>query len=214
MAIAPCVGCPESWAAGPARIEHQGNGAWIRAADDAAVHLAALFRDPQVQDGRPIDVVLDLTADRTKCPDRRWLWQLRQALASLPTGLVAAIDNGVRCPCGVGQGPKAYAERVALCLEQTRTWLASLKHPNGGRPGVVLCDRTLTNTLAESGQLAMRDGTKWASPTRWLDAVGREITVLGHDGLVLAHPVVVQRIRAYRTVVSESVSLLGALARC
>lgn len=214
MTIAPCHGCPlQSWTAAPARVVHRGNGKWDRAADDADVHLAALFRDPQVQAGRQIEIVLDLPADRSACRAGAWLQRFTTALAALPIGLVVAIDNGVRCPCGTALGPKAYEQRVGQCLPRTREWLASLKHPDGGRPGVVICDRTLTNALAKSGDLRMRNRSPWNSPKRWIDAVGKEIAILGHDGVVVAHPVVVQRIAAYRSVVSEAIPKLTLLAR-
>lgn len=213
MVLDPCPGCPAAYAAAPATIRHRGSGAWRRLPDNTPVHLLALFRDPQIQDGRRVDVVLDLPLTSATCHTPRWLGDFLRALAELPVGLVVALDNGVRCPCGKTAGRATYFARANVCLGRTRTCLAALRHPDGGRPGVVICDRDLTDALAAAGTLALGTGAPWVSPDPWITAVGSEVTLLGEPALVLAHPVVLQRQRAYRDAVTAAVPKLVALAR-
>jgi hypothetical protein len=209
----PCPSCPAAYAAAPATIRHGGNGAWRLMPNNTPAHLLTLFRDPQIRDGRRVDVVLDLALSSTTCRTPPWVGNFIRALAELPVGLVVALDNGVRCPCGKTLGRSTYFARANVCLGRTRTCLADLRHPDSGRPGVVICDRDLADALAAVGTLALGTGAPWTSPDPWITAVGSEVTFLGEPALVLAHPVVLQRQRAYRDAVTAAVPKLVALAR-
>src|ERR1044071_6978200 len=195
VAIDPCPGCPAAYAAAPATVRHDGKGAWRRMPDNTPAHLLALFRDPQIQDGRRVDVVLDLALTSATCRTPRWLDDFLRALAELPVGLVVALDNGVRCPCGKTLGRSTYFARANVCLGRTRTCLAALRHPDGGHPGVVICDRDLADALAAAGTLALGTGAPWTSPDPWITAVGSAVTFLGDPPPLPAHPGVLPTLR-------------------
>ncbi len=181
----------------------QDSKSWIYQPAGSPVHLVALFRDPAIRDGRPVATVLDLvagpggvlTAGRS-C----WLRQFLDVLPGLPAGITIAIDNGVRCPCATTLGAEVYRERAAACHPATAKWHAALKHPDGKPPGLVICDKDLACSLAEQGLLTRRGGKPWQCPARFLNAVGDEVTYLGVDAMIAAHPVVVQRRAEYRLV--------------
>jgi hypothetical protein len=77
----------------------------------------------------------------------------------------------------------------------------------------VICDHDLCEALVRADELQLRNGAPWTSPNPWIDAVGREICVLGQPGLVLAHPVVLQRQAVYRNAVATALPRLITLAR-
>ena len=215
MAIAPCADCPAAYAAAAAVVRHEGGGVWKRMPDSSPAHLAALFRDPGIQTERRIDVVLDLDPDSGRCVRRPWHAHFLQALSTLPSGLVVALDNGVRCPCPQkgDQDRGLYRDRARLCLARTREWLGATQHPDGGRPGIVICDRDLAEVFCALGILLDRNGERWAPPRRWVDSVGNEMRFDGETALVLAHPVVLQREPVYRAAVEAVVPRLIELAR-
>ena len=200
-----CDACPiaaSSSAAAPAIVQLAEDGVtWKLLAEAAPVHLVALFRDPAVEQGRVVPMVLDL-AQR---PDGRltagrscWVQQFLKALGKFPAGITISLDNGVRCPCGVQMGESVYRARALVCHSKTRERHATLFHPDGQPPGIVICDKDLTCSLSEAGQLTRSDGTPWTCPKRFIDAVGDSIRYLGVDALIAAHPVVLQRRQDYR----------------
>lgn len=131
MSLTPCTGCPAAYAVASATVRHDGNGLWRRVPDETPAHLVALFRDPQIQAGRRIEVVLDLAPDTAPCRLPRWLGPFLHALARLPVGLTVVLDNGVRCPCGKAMGRSTYFARASLCLERTRAMVTARRHPDG-----------------------------------------------------------------------------------
>lgn len=215
MEIAPpslsnCPGCPlaaETRAAISvcARRSAVGNS-WVVQPTGTAVHVVALFRDPAIHDKRTVSTVLDLFvgqrgeffAGRT-C----WMRAFLEALDGLPTGFTAALDNGVRCPTANTLGFDIYLERSKSCHLKTAAWHASLKHPDGNAPGVVICDRDLAKSLSQLGFLLSDDGTPWECPRRFLDCVGEQVRYLGVEALIAAHPVVLQRRPDYRQVFQD-----------
>ena len=215
MAIAPCADCPAAYAAAPAVVRHEGGGAWRRVPDSSRAHLAALFRDPGIETERRIDVVLDLDPVPSRCARRTWHAHFLQALRTLPLGLVVALDNGVRCPRPQKGDParSLYRDRARLCLARTREWLGAIQHPDGGRPGIVICDKDLAVVFCALGILLDRKGERWAPPHRWVNSVGNEMRFDGETALVLAHPMVVQYEPLYRAAVEAAVPRLVELAR-
>jgi hypothetical protein len=190
-----CRGCPAGApeeAASSAIVRREGSwNVWTRQPPGTAVHLAALFRDPGIADGRPVKTVLDLRIGpngELGAGKHCWVQAFLEALSGLPQGLTVALDNGVRCPTPKQAGSDAYYDRAAYCHERTKQWLQSLPHPNGGRPALALCDKDLACGLAKLGVLTRPDGTPWHPPGRFVDAVGENLRYLGLETIVLAHP--------------------------
>lgn len=217
-----CVNCPvmgRDSAAGPAIVRLSGDGAsWSLQPSGTPVHLAVLFRDPAIRDGRSVPTVLDLRlrSNESLVTGRScWARQFLSSLPGLPLGITIALDNGVRCPCPRKLKFAEYHQRASKCHEATATWHASLRHPDGTLPGIVLCDRHLAISLAKLRILTNRDGSTWRCRSRFIDSVGDEVTYLGADTLIAAHPVVLLRKPAYRDIFSDRkiVDRVRALAR-
>lgn len=191
-----CDKCPvgsSARAARPAIVQLGHDGNWRLIADDCTVvHLVALFRDPGIVDSRVVERVLDLrvrpdgglSAGKKGC----WVRQFLKALSGIPVGLTVALDNGVRCPCRTDEGYHGYKKRAEYCHLRTAEWFGSLRHPDGGIPGIVICNKDLTCALAELGFLTKRNGENWRMPRRFVDALGTEITYLQADGIICGHP--------------------------
>ncbi len=194
-------------AAAPAIVQLSIDGtAWTLQPGTVPVHLLALFRDPAIQQGRSVPVVLDLSVredGRLTAGRACWVRTFLDALGAFPGGMTIAIDNGVRCPCAIQLGESTYRSRAQACHAKTNDWHAALMHPDGKPPGIVICDKDLACALAHAGLLLRRDGAPWKCPARFVDAVGEPVTYLGVDALIGAHPVVVQRHRAYLEMFRE-----------
>lgn len=194
-----CSECPARSlpVARPAVVQLTGAGeTWMLLEEGTPVHIAALFRDPGIADERLVKVVLDLHLGRNghlKAGRRCWVDKFLEALRGLPVGITVALDNGVRCPTPTNEGFQAYKERAKHCHGQSEQWFSALQHPNGGAPGIAICDKDLACSLAELGLLRNRNGEAWRKPTRFVDAVGDQVTYLGVNAVILAHPVVFRR---------------------
>jgi hypothetical protein len=160
------------------------------------VHLAAFFRDPGIDNERPVEVVLDLHLGKDghlRAGSRCWVRRFLQALQGLPPGITVALDNGVRC-----RTPQkeycfmVYQERAKHCHRRSDQWFSTLRHPDGGSPGIAICDKDLACSLAQLGLLQTLSGEAWRMPKRFVDAVGDEVTYLGVASIILAHPAVFQ----------------------
>lgn len=186
------------------RLEANGSG-WASGSTDSRVHLVALFRDPGIVDVRSVSVVLDINTigGRLVTGQRCWVRQFLRALPDLSVGLTVALDNGVRCPCPKNMGVSEYAKRAAYCHRATQEWHARLMHPDGKPPGIVICDRDLAGSLADLELLRRRNGDLWRLPKTFIDAVGEEVTYLGVDALIGAHPDVLRRRDDYRKIFAE-----------
>lgn len=183
------------------------------------VHIAALFRDPGIAAKRPVKVVLDLHCrdGHLYAGENCWVRAFLEALRGLPAGITVALDNGVRCPTPTKEGYAVFWERARHCHERTVQWFSELQHPCGGSPNIVLCDKDLAYSLAELGQLRYRNGEIWRKPTRFVDAVGDEVSYLGVKAVILAHPsqFYLRHARRYRRAFADRkiVSVLTQLAR-
>jgi hypothetical protein len=197
-----CSQCPvqtSALAARPAVVRLDTDGkTWTGLSEQTPVHLVALFRDPAIVDSRIVSVVLDLSSrpDGSLSAGRAcWVEPFLKALSGLPPGLTVALDNGVRCPYPQQAGN--YAARVRLCLSQTQKWITSLEHPEGGRPGLLICDKDLACAYTALGLLTRRNGEAWQAPARFLDAVGDEVVFNSGtavcEAIILAHPVLFSR---------------------
>ena len=198
-----CDGCPGGKAAvvaEPASVEYTGKVlAWKFLPSDAPVHLAALFRDPGIQDTRGVSTVLDLWRTDNgdvRAGERCWLKPILRTLEDLPGGLRLALDNGVRCPCPIATCD--YSARVTLCLSATRSWLQGLRHPDGGFPSILVCDKDLARSLALLGLLSREDGSPWQPTRPFVEAIGERVRCFDRPALICPHPVVVSRQRCYR----------------
>jgi hypothetical protein len=194
-----CTEC-SAWSlpiARPAVVQLADDGeTWMLLGEDTPVHIAVLFRDPGIADERRVEVVLDLHLGqdgRLRAGRRCWVDKFLGALQGLPAGIVVALDNGVRCPTPTKEDFEVYKERAKHCHGRSERWFATLQHPDGGAPGIAICDKNLVCSLAESGQLRDRNGGAWRKTTRFVDAVGDEVTYLGVNAVILAHPVVFRR---------------------
>ena len=223
QATTGCEGCDAPWVAGPAVVRHAGSGRWTRVQDDTPVDVALLFRDPGIRDVRQVETVLDLREERgelragTNCWVRGWL----AAIGTVPVGLTAALDNGVRCPCPVEAGPAEYQARAARCHARTSAWLRQLAE-NAGRESVpvLLCDKSLVHALGALGRLR-RGPAPWVLPSGpYVGQVCTSLTLLDTDDDVLAparvfvHPQVLNRSHAavYRVAIRNcAAALLGWL---
>jgi hypothetical protein len=214
-----CDSCPvrsTTTAAEPAVVECIDDQSWTLASRGEAVHLVALFRDPGIQDRRSIPTVLDLRLDdkgHLRAGRNCWVGPMLRSLGALPRGLHVALDNGVRCPC-----PKKdcdYHERVTHCLSATRSWLEKLRHPDGGYPGVLVCDKDLAHALASLGQLTNGDGSVWHIPSPFVAAIGQSVHCFCRPALICPHPAVVSRSARYRVHMNEIglASAIRTLAR-
>ena len=205
-----CPTCPDRaslLAAEPATVRLHTNGTtWTKQSAQTPVHLVAIFREPGISNNRIVSTVLDLWVQQdgsSLAAGRRcWIKPLLKALSGLPPGLTVALDNGVRCPCPQHTG--GYHERINHCVGQTQHWLEGLVHPNGGQPGLLLCDKDLACSYSKLGLLLRQeDKQAWQAPFRFIDAVGEEVLFVSgkttYDGLILAHPVLFSRqhARAY-----------------
>lgn len=195
----PCSECP-AWSlpvACPAVVQLAGDGeSWMLLEEGTPVHIAALFRDPGIADERPVKVVLDLYLGQDghlKAGRRCWVDKFLGALRGLPAGITVALDNGVRCPTPTKEGFEVYKERAEHCHRRSERWFSALRHPDGGAPGIAICDKDLACSLAELGLLRNRNGGVWRKPARFVDAVGDKVTYLGVNAVILAHPVVFRR---------------------
>ena len=218
-----CTACP-AWSlplARPAVVQLAGDGeTWMLLDKGTPVHIAALFRDPGIADERPVEAVLDLHLGQDGCLKagrRCWVDKFLRALQGLPAGITVALDNGVRCPTPRKEGFEVYKDRAKHCHGRSEQWLSTLQHPDGGAPGIVICDKDLACSLAELGLLRNRNGGAWHQATRFVDAVGDDVTYLGVNSVILAHPVVFRRRHAsvYRQALAAKgiISILTQLAR-
>jgi len=205
----------------PAVVQLADDGeTWMLLDEGTPIHIAALFRDPGIADERPVEVVLDLHLGqdgRPKAGRRCWVDKFLGALQGLPAGITVALDNGVRCPNPTKAGFKVYKERAKYCHGWTERWFSTLQHPDGGAPCIAICDKDLACSLSELGLLRNCIGGAWRKPTRFVDAVGDEVTYLGVNAVILAHPVVFHRRHAsvYRQAFAAKgiVSILTQLSR-
>lgn len=211
-----CDGCPAGKAdvvAQPASVECSGNVlTWRFVSPDAPVHLAALFRDPGIQDTRSVSTVLDLCPTENghvRAGRQCWLGPMLRSLDDLPRGLRLALDNGVRCPCPTRTC--RYSERVTHCLNATRSWLQSLRHPDGGSPALLVCDRDLARSFAFLGLLVREDGSTWEAPRPFVNAIGERVRCFDRPALICPHPMVVSRHPRYRDRM-KAVGLASAIA--
>jgi hypothetical protein len=220
-----CSDCPvqeAKIAASAVIVQLQDDGiTWKLQTKGTPVHLAALFRDPEIGDkSRVVSTVLDLrTGPQGKLATGKncWVDKFLDALPGLPIGLTVALDNGVRCPCGTANGFEPYFERAKCCHKQTVRWFSELRHPDGATPSIVICDKDLACSLAKLRLLHYRSGGVWQNPRRFVEAVGDEVTYLGADAMILAHPVVLRRDPLYRQTfldrkLSQKLSVLARLA--
>src|SRR6266498_4955796 len=164
-----CAQCPVQasvLAAAPAIVRlDSGSKTWMTLPEGTSVHLVALFRDPGISDNRTVPIVLDLwlRADGSLAAGRNcWVEPFLKALDGLPSGLTAALDNGVRCPHPQIAG--SYADRARLCVGQTQQWIGSFVHPDGGKPGLLICDKDLACAYAELNLLVRPSGNAWKAP--------------------------------------------------
>src|SRR5271154_5005244 len=203
--MSKCDGCPAGTtvvAAAPAAVECAGDVlTWTSIPPNEPVHLVALFRDPGIKDNnRSIQTVLDLQHKdgHVRAGSNCWVGRLLRSLGALPRGLRVALDNGVRCPCPKTAGYIEYRDRVIHCLSATAPWLENLRHPDGGSPGVLVCDNDLAGALAESGRLTRADGSAWLLPRRFIDAIGQPVRCFGRNALICPHPIMLSTGRKYR----------------
>jgi hypothetical protein len=229
--IFKCDACPEQYGATPAQaaaptaVEFTGDVLkWTFVPQEEPVHLVALFRDPGIEAERNVETVLDLRKDKNgyvRAGTNCWVRPLLRALGILPAGLRIALDNGVRCPCPkrAGCSKYAYAQRVASCLRATAPWLERLRHPDGGLPGVLLCDKDLVCVLAYLGRLTRDDGSAWFPPDKFIDALGQHVRYLGRPAIVCPHPIMLSRRhgkvycqRIQETELSSSILALAKLS--
>ena len=195
-----CAGCPASIArvARPAMVQLADDGqTWSFVDEGAPVHLAALFRDPGIVAKRTVEVVLDLRLGqdgRLQAGKHCWMDRFLQALQGLPPGITVALDNGVRCPTPTKKhGFKVYQERAKHCHYRSDQWFSTLRHPDGGTPGIAICDKDLACSLTELGLLQNRRGGAWHCPQPFVNAVGDQVIYLGVNAVILAHPVIFTR---------------------
>jgi hypothetical protein len=206
-----CSNCPvqaTKKAARPAIVQLQDDGTkWVLRKPGTPVHLAVLFRDPEVRSQqRVVKTVLDLRISQQGnliAGKNCWVDKFLEVLAGLPVGLTVALDNGVRCPCGTKRGFETYFERARYCHMQTVNWFSTLQHPDGNSPSIVICDKDLAQSLSILGLLHYRNGNVWQKPRMFVEAVGDEVTYLDSDAIILAHPIVVRNKLLYRRVFIE-----------
>jgi len=214
----PCSdSCNSASSTRSAVVRKVGATSWTLLPDDSPVHLAALFRDPGIRDDRDVPLVLDLRPESNplRAGERCWVRRFVALMEALPNGIQIALDNGVRCRCPQSQGYQEYEKRVLNCHERTAQWFAKLKHLNGGKPGVVICDQDLCNALAAWGLMKRQNGQKWIPPRTFVKRVGAGIEYLGVNGLVLAHPSnlnYAHRVR-YRKALMGAIPAVISLAR-
>ncbi|HEX3035884.1 MAG TPA: hypothetical protein VHT73_12285 [Thermodesulfobacteriota bacterium] len=196
---------------GPITIQHQGNGIWIKAPSETPIHLAALFRKPEIRSGRIVNTVLDLACvnGQLRHPKVCWTRMFVQILRDLPSGLTVALDNGVRCPFGTSRKIKEFNRRAELCHNRTVDWLQTLA-PDP--PPVLFCDKSVCVAYAQQKGLTHSDGTEWTEPKKFLDAVGEEVLFHGRPALILAHPRVVQMKVQYRDALRAAIPKIRRLA--
>ncbi len=212
----PCSECPARSLpiARPAVVQLAGDGeTWMLLDEGTPVHIAALFRDPGITDERPVEVVLDLHRGpdgHLKAGRHCWVDKFLEALRGLPVGITVALDNGVRCPTPTNEGFEVYKERAKHCHGQSVQWFSALEHPNGGAPGIAICDKDLARSLAELGLLRNRNGEVWRKPARFVDAVGDKVTYLGVNAIILAHPVIFRR--RYASVYRQAFAAKGIIS--
>jgi len=221
-----CDSCPAgttALTASPAAVECVGDVlTWAFVSPDQPVHLVALFRDPGIRDKRSVPTVLDLRNENdghVRAGTNCWVGPMLRSLGNLPRGLRVALDNGVRCPCPRTAGCSEYRERVTHCLSATAPWLENLRHPDGGSPGVLVCNKDLAGALAGLGRLTWDDGSAWRLPPRFIDAIGQQVRCFGRPALVCPHPINLSPGKAYcglydrRIKEIELASAIRALAR-
>lgn len=191
-----CCECPVQsiqLAAKPAIVRLSKDGrTWLWQESNVSVHLVALFRDPGIKDGRTVEYVLDLRSKQDNSVQAGincWVKNFLNEMPGLPPGLTVALDNGVRCRCPVSLGPNVYEQRASFCHRKTEAWFGQLRHPDGGKPGIVLCDKDLTYSLKRLSLLLQPQGRRWDLPRQFLDLIGSAVVYLGADAVVLAHPV-------------------------
>jgi len=210
-----CDKCPSEYAAAPAIVKHLGYGRWTYSSPDSYVHLAALFRDPEIGSGRKMKVVLDIQIKdgELRNSSRCWMGRFTNALATLPIDICIAIDNCVRCPCGTKRGLDEYFRRAKFCLERTEKWLSLLRTLSGKPPPVSLCDRALSIAMSHLGVLKNLDGTNWEEPKRFVEAVGSAVRFNDLPAMILAHPIVVERRPdPYQNALADAVPTICKLA--
>jgi hypothetical protein len=197
-----CAQCPVQasvLAAAPAIVRLDLDGkTWMMLPEGTSVHLIALFRDPGISDNRAVPVVLDLwlRGDGSLAAGRNcWVEPFLKALDGLPSGLMVALDNGARCPYHRQVG--SYGDRARLCVGQTHQWIGSFAHPDGGKPGLLICDKDLACAYAELNLLVRPSGTAWKTPRRFVEAVGDEVVfqygTAVYEAMILAHPALFNR---------------------
>ena len=217
----PCEGCSARDATWPAIVEKVSGTEWKLAPDGNTVHLAALFRDPGISDDRHVPVVLDIRPDTRPLRAGRdcWLGPFLEALRELPEGIRVALDNGVRCrrPIRGDEQRTDYEARARRCHEETVLWFRRLVHPDGGRPGIAVCDKDLANSLGRAGHLTLADGSPFVPSGRFVDRVGTAVRYLEADAIILAHPALVLPDRVHRSrylaAIKAAVEGLVILAR-
>lgn len=210
--VPACDRCPAGRVPGAVVAQHQGDGQWRLARNPPRVHLVALFRDPEIRDGRNVESVLDLWHVDGTLRHGRFCWTRAfvMALRSLPAGLTVALENGVRCPWGTARDPDGFARRVERCHASRLAWIAGLGSP---APPVVVCDRHVAENLGEQGVLTGSTGERWTPTGPFIDCVGTVVLYAGRPALILAHPEVVRRHPGrYVPVLESAVPALTRLA--
>lgn len=213
-ATSPCATC-DGPIVEPAVVRLESHGKWSLVKPPVlTVHLVALFRDPCIRRRRGVKVVLDLhESDGHLIAGRRcWVRKFVDALCGLPSGLIVALDNGVRCDCPTKLGIAEYQRRAVACHARTAEWFSRLQHPHGGKPGIVICNRDLAHALAKFHLITRRDGASWSVSKRFVDSVGDEIAYLDTTAVVLAHPMNVLYRPCYEPAIQASLPKLIALA--
>lgn len=89
--------------------------------------------------------------------------------------------------------------------------LASLRHPDGGSPALLVCDRDLARSFAFLGLLVREDGSAWEAPRPFVNAIGERVRCFDRPALICPHPVVVSRHPRYRERM-KAVGLASAIA--
>ena len=114
------------------------------------------------------------------------------------------------------KGYSEYQRRVLTCHERTAQWFSDLKHLDGGKPGIVICDRDLSNALGALGLMSRQHGQKWTPPRAFVSRVGVAIEYLGVNGLVLAHPSILNydaHSEKYTKAITDAIPAIISLAR-
>lgn len=217
----PCKGCDASVATWPAIVEKVSATEWRLVPGGNPVHLAALFRDPGIRDDRVVPFVLDIRPGTRplRAGQECWVRPFLEALRRLPEGVRIALDNGVRCrrPIRGDENRTDYEVRARRCHKESVLWFGQLVHPDGGRPGIAVCDKDLANSLGRAGLLTLADGSPFVPSDPFVDRVGTAVRYLDVDAIILAHPAVILAGRPFRlrylAAIEAAVGRLAILAR-